>query len=270
METGNSYLNKNIIGIPLISWHEIRVSYYARPRIVGANPTIAEFKAGLVRYLKQMGNYLLHLNDRRVHTIDPVPIFRDAITSILTATEDALGFELNSTYRHYGQDTPEQKYLAAIAAPWELNYTFSNALSLVLEDTGLYCYELTGGPFRIFAWPRVEWCDHAKDETDYRGEEGVVMAFEQARAMVEMKPFIPSVPVVYDPEAWPEEESMGKSLIEITPPPETRMKWCPWQWGALELPCMTWSECWQDFVFHDGPGVNWHRQEYWRWYFGLD
>ena len=166
---------------------------------------------------------------------NPTLIFRSILSSIQIATEEALGAKLNRSEGFYNQG----RLYMRVSAPWELNHTYSRYMRHAMNSLNMSSHY---GHYELEQRPWMDWYNHSNDVVDYSGEEGTRLAFEQAKAGVEMMEYDPyyrygdficGTPIVE--EAMRAEEEMKASGTWVEPPRKLSLDW----------DCRSWSQCWR-------------------------
>jgi hypothetical protein len=161
------------------------------------------------------------------------------LTSILKATEFALGAKLNTTSGHYAQD----KIYMYISSPFALNHTYTSAFRCAMSHLHL---RIHNGQYDLLVLPPNRWYSHSNDERDYSGDNGTKLAFEQARHNVAMSEFVKR----YRPGDYrcgtgdfarrmKEVKEMKMNGTWVEPPVK----------GVLDFECSSWRQCWRTFVW---------------------
>ena len=124
-----------------------------------------------------------------------------------------------------------------ISAPWELNHTYSHYMRHAMNSLNMTIHY---GYYDLQPRPWNAWHNHSNDVVDYSGENGIRLAFEQAKAGVEM--------MEYDPYYRYGDFVCGTSFVEEAMRVEREMRangtWVdPLRKRELEWECRSWSQC---------------------------
>lgn len=211
-------------------------------------------------YFRRLLNYVKGQGNHTPPSPNPIPIFKDVLSNLKQATEDALAIRMQPASEDWPPEYVRGKIRVILGAPWELNHTLSQALWIATDELGM----VNRWHYRqLTQLPGMDWSDHANDVRDYSGEPGTVFAFEQARKLVEMK--------VFDPIYRYGDFVCGTYLVKEDSRIMEEMKangtWVePPQKGVLELPCRDFSEGFWTFLTVT---PEYHQDmDYWKWYFG--
>jgi hypothetical protein len=183
-------------------------------------------------YILRLYRYLTR--NHQPHKItNPIPVFKEILTSLRNATEEALGAKMNTTDSFYG----ENNIYMYVSAPWELNYTYTHAMRHAMKELGMRIHNRY---YELEPKPWTAWHNHSNDEKDYCGVNGTLYAFEQARDLVEM--------MEYDPFYRYGDFRCGTAMVAACFRIEREMKangtWVePPRKGVLDFECQSWREC---------------------------
>lgn len=253
--------------------------------------TLPFYHTDHLAYFRRLLNYIRGSDVHVAPSPSPVSIFKDILTSLKEATEKALGVEMspvgktfNARQWHYTQGKPGNINVR-VGAPWALNFTMSRAMRIALEELHLWS-DYHGG--RLHQLPTT--LDAGRD---YSGERGTALAFEQARALVEMAEFDPYIrygeptcgtylvaleklrrehaQARHKNDLRKQDAEQDEPEAQEEPTTITTEKILPdalFDSGVFDLPCRDFSECFWGFVKAQSYDL-WDDGEYWRWYFGL-
>lgn len=152
-----------------------RSEYYAQPDLdCGRNRGLLAFPLYFKRIL-----HFLQYGPPPPPSPYPYPIFKKMLSNLLNATEISLGSKLNTSSGFYARDSI---YLY-ISAPWELNHTYALHMRHAMNDLNMTIHHRYYG---LQVRPSYSWSCHWNDQQDWGGPNGTAMAFQHARALVEM------------------------------------------------------------------------------------
>ncbi|KAH6662809.1 hypothetical protein B0J14DRAFT_570719 [Halenospora varia] len=173
----------------------------------------------------------------------PYPIFKKMLSNLLNATEISLGSKLNTSSGFYARDSI---YLY-ISAPWELNHTCALHMRHAMNDLNMTIHHRHYG---LQVRPSYSWSCHWNDQQDWGGPNGTAMAFQHARALVEMDVYTGRYQYgcgTAAVENWRRERNeMIANGTWVEPPRRNEVEWrcrslrqclraLPWKWNYLDI-----------------------------------